>query len=142
MKLLVPFHEWKEMRIGILTQKQQEDCPVILHRWSAKGNLVREIDVLGGVIGREADRSSIRLRRLNTRKGLAVQSSQASRYRPVSKRDVKNHPRDANIDSRGSSYTNLTEPTDKCMVTCYWTQLKDELNPAQILRHNRYFYKD
>jgi tRNA uridine 5-carboxymethylaminomethyl modification enzyme len=43
----------------------------------AKGNLVREIDALGGGMARIADLSSIQFRRLNTRKGLAVQSSRA-----------------------------------------------------------------
>lgn len=41
----------------------------------AKGNIVREIDALGGIMAKIADRSSIQFRRLNTRKGLAVQSS-------------------------------------------------------------------
>lgn len=43
----------------------------------AKGNLVREIDALGGSMAVVADRSSIQFRRLNTRRGLAVQSSRA-----------------------------------------------------------------
>jgi tRNA uridine 5-carboxymethylaminomethyl modification enzyme len=43
----------------------------------AKGTLVREIDALGGAMARVADATTIQFRRLNTRKGLAVQSSRA-----------------------------------------------------------------
>jgi tRNA uridine 5-carboxymethylaminomethyl modification enzyme len=43
----------------------------------AKGCLVREIDAMGGAMAQVADVTSIQFRRLNTRKGLAVQSSRA-----------------------------------------------------------------
>lgn len=43
----------------------------------AKGQLIKEIDALGGVMGRNTDKSAIQYRRLNSSKGPAVRSSRA-----------------------------------------------------------------
>jgi tRNA uridine 5-carboxymethylaminomethyl modification enzyme len=43
----------------------------------AKGHLVKEIDAMGGEMARNADETGIQFRRLNTRKGLAVQGSRS-----------------------------------------------------------------
>ena len=41
---------------------------------SAKGQLVGEVDALGGQMGKSADRAAIQMRLLNTGKGYAVHS--------------------------------------------------------------------
>ncbi|MGB2691867.1 MAG: tRNA uridine-5-carboxymethylaminomethyl(34) synthesis enzyme MnmG [Thermodesulfobacteriota bacterium] len=58
-----------------------------------KGHLVKEIDALGGEMGKAADHSAIQFRRLNTRKGAAVQATriQADRqsYRSYMKKALE-----------------------------------------------------
>ena len=61
---------------------------------TAKGHLVREIDALGGEMGRNADKTAIQMRMLNAGKGAAVQSlrSQADKhaYHAQMKRTLEN----------------------------------------------------
>jgi len=62
-----------------------------------KGHLVREIDALGGVMGRAADRSGIHFRTLNASRGPAVRATRAQidrqLYRVEIRRALESEPR-------------------------------------------------
>ena len=62
-----------------------------------KGHLVKEIDALGGEMGKIADHTAIQFRTLNTRKGPAVQSTRTQndkpRYRMLMKGVLERQPR-------------------------------------------------
>jgi len=64
---------------------------------TAKGHLVREIDALGGEMGRNTDRAAIQLKTLNVSRGPAVRSTRAqcdrARYRSATKQTVETEPR-------------------------------------------------
>ncbi len=62
----------------------------------AKGHLAKEIDALGGVMGKIADAAAIQYKRLNTSKGPAVRSSRAQCdmrvYRAAMQQELMNTP--------------------------------------------------
>jgi tRNA uridine 5-carboxymethylaminomethyl modification enzyme len=63
---------------------------------TAKGHLVREIDALGGEMGRAADQAAIQLKTLNASRGPAVRATRAqcdrARYRAAVRRAVEAQP--------------------------------------------------
>ena len=64
----------------------------------AKGQMVREVDALGGLMGRAIDATGIQFRTLNTKKGPAVRSSRPLRW---ARAGVPGRDRDARAARRG-----------------------------------------
>ncbi len=75
----------------------------------AKGHMVKEIDALGGMMGKWADQAGIQFRILNTRKGPAVRSSRAqidrTEYVKVVQQDIFTCP---NLFVRQETVASLT----------------------------------
>ena len=82
----------------------------------AKGHLVREIDALGGIMGRVIDRTGIQFRLLNRSRGPAVQSprAQADRalYRTEMRATLENTP---NLHLRQGMVVDLLVRNEKIM---------------------------
>jgi tRNA uridine 5-carboxymethylaminomethyl modification enzyme len=78
----------------------------------AKGHLIKEIDALGGEIGRNTDRTFIQIRLLNTSKGPAVQALRAQcdkqAYRLAMKFVLESQP---NLDLKQATITGLLSQT-------------------------------
>jgi tRNA uridine 5-carboxymethylaminomethyl modification enzyme len=81
---------------------------------TAKGHLVREIDALGGEMGRIADLATIQFRALNVSRGPAVRASRAqcdrARYRAAVKQVIEHTP---NLDVRQAQASRLLVDGDR-----------------------------
>ncbi|MGD8955575.1 MAG: tRNA uridine-5-carboxymethylaminomethyl(34) synthesis enzyme MnmG, partial [Desulfobacterales bacterium] len=80
----------------------------------AKGQLVKEIDALGGEMAKTTDKSAIQYKTLNTKKGPAVHSSRTqndkNRYHMVMKHVIEQEP---NIDLKQAMVERLIVSGDK-----------------------------
>jgi len=80
----------------------------------AKGQLVKEVDALGGEMARITDRSAIQYRTLNTKKGPAVHSSRTQndkmQYHLAMKQTVENQP---NLTLKQTMVENLVVERDR-----------------------------
>lgn len=101
----------------------------------AKGHLVREIDAMGGLMGRITDRSAIQIRLLNESKGPAVQSLRAQcdkrLYARLMKETLERVP---NLDLRQAMVERIAPPNadTQCFTVTTHTGWR-YLAPAVIL---------
>ena len=63
-----------------------------------KGHLIREIDAMGGVIGRASDASGIQFRMLNKTRGEAVQGPRAQIDREKYKESIKSFVKNSGVE--------------------------------------------
>lgn len=105
-----------------------------------KGHLVKEIDALGGEMGKITDRSAIQFRRLNTRKGPAVRGTRTQNDK-VKYRSLMKHVLEVedNLDLKQALVSSLVIEDDKVLG------VRDDLGvvfeaPAVVLANGTFFH--
>ena len=98
----------------------------------AKGHLVKEIDALGGEMGRITDATGLQFRLLNSSKGPAVRGSRAQidmdRYRIVAREVILNTP---NLEVKQEIVTGLQ--MEEGVVTGVVTQLGNQYGAKRVI---------
>ena len=98
----------------------------------AKGHLVKEVDALGGEMGRITDATGLQFRLLNSSKGPAVRGSRAQidmdRYRIVARDVILNTP---NLEVKQEIVTGLK--MEEGIVTGVTTQLGDVYEAKRVI---------
>ena len=101
-----------------------------------KGHLVREIDALGGVMGRAADRSGIHFRTLNASRGPAVRATRAQidrqLYRVAIRRALESEPR-LSLFQQSVDDLLLEEGAGRCRVTGVMTAMGLAFRAAAVV---------
>ncbi len=81
---------------------------------SSKGHLVREIDALGGEMGKNIDKTMIQIKMLNTSKGPAVHSLRAQADRKRYQMEMKHTlEKQENLDLKQGEIVDITLKNDK-----------------------------
>src|SRR3990172_2075594 len=101
----------------------------------AKGQIVREIDALGGIMGRAIDATGIQFRMLNRRKGPAMHSPRAQADKKAYQAEVKR------IIEEQPSLSLRQEVVEDLLVNDETRMTNDELRPVRHsslgIRHSR-----
>ena len=97
----------------------------------AKGQMVREIDVLGGAMGFFADRSGIQFKVLNKKKGRAVWSPRAQIDKRQYEKLVKGSVKNSNVDIVAGEVVSVKEVSGK--VRSVFLRSGEEIKTASAI---------